>query len=507
MSINHLIESIGLPALELRRYVLAEIDEFLAASDPSAMEEEFGDVLFALACMGWAHSGQHYRLMPDSVEAKLRRRLRDYATITRRPREYADERISDMEIGVVHFALGQFGGRWHHFDPIGNGTTAELALLTDAPFGRPGNQANHCIVTFAETDGLVYDVLDSASTIAGGNTIRCKVPNFMYERAKKQLKFAEFGELLALQVLAGVDGIRLAHGAVAHFHSWEAGFLAESSEFWRRISTLKTIFSPYLTTGRFKDFFEARGGTGWTMTPEELSVAAHFEQKLAVQCMRVVLESSDDRDFFMGWVNRERLDVRSFARCRSASVSWAPLRDRQLTFVAGGRPVREKGLVELCRQFAHVRDWAVRCGLEATLSILCREQNPAKGAAYIAEMERTIDDWGLGSVVAIEHKVSLDELRRRIGEASALIVPSLYDPYCLMPTYAIDAKRPAFISRHAGIAENVRSRDFVFDPEADGALARAIGACFEGGLTFEFEARFPSYLDLYLSQEPRSAWE
>ena len=111
MSINHLMESIGLPALELRRYVLAEIDEFLAASDPSAMEEEFGDALFALACMGWAHSGQHYRLMPDSVEAKLRRRLHDYATITRRPREYADERISDMEIGVVHFALGQFGGR------------------------------------------------------------------------------------------------------------------------------------------------------------------------------------------------------------------------------------------------------------------------------------------------------------------------------------------------------------------------------------------------------------
>jgi hypothetical protein len=52
--------------------------------------------------------------------------------------------------------------------------------------------------------------------------------------------------------------MRLAPGAVARFHRWETGFLAESPEFWRaRISTLKTIFSPYLTTGRLAAFVEA----------------------------------------------------------------------------------------------------------------------------------------------------------------------------------------------------------------------------------------------------------
>ena len=79
MTINNLIESVGLSAEELRRYLVAEIDEFLAASDPAAMEEEFGDALFALACMAWAHSGQHYRLGLDAAEAKLRQRLRDHA--------------------------------------------------------------------------------------------------------------------------------------------------------------------------------------------------------------------------------------------------------------------------------------------------------------------------------------------------------------------------------------------------------------------------------------------
>jgi hypothetical protein len=76
-----------------------------------------------------------------------------------------------------------------------------------------------------------------------------------------------------------------------------------------------------------------------------------------------------------------------------------------------------------------------------------------------------------------------------------------------MPTYAIEAKRPAFVSCHAGIAENLRSRDFVFDPEADGDLVRAVRAWYENDLTFDFESRFPSYLDLYLSREVQPAWE
>ena len=507
MTINYLIESVGLSAEELRRYLVAEIDEFLAASDPTAMEEEFGDALFALACMAWAHSGHHYRLGLDAAEAKLRQRLRDHATLARRPRRYADDRIAELEIGVVHFALGQFGGQWHQFDALHNGTVAEVSLLTDAPFGRPGTLTNHCIVTFGDTDALTYDILYAAATTRSGNTIRCEIPNFMFDCAKKRLKFAEFGELLALQVLAGIDGIRLAADAVAHFHSWEAGFLAESPAFWQRISTLKTIFSPYLTVGRLKTVFDARGGTGWTMTPEELAIAAHFERKLSEVCMRVVLESSQDRDFFMGWVHRERLDVRSYARTRAASIGRAPVRDGRLAFVAGGRPVREKGFVELCRQFIQVRAWAAGRDLEATLSILCRERNRAKGAGYIAEVETAIAAGGLEGAVAIEPKVSIDELRRRIGEASALIVPSLYDPYGLMPTYAIEVDRPAFVSCHAGIAENLKSRDFVFDPEADGDLVRSVRAWYEGDLTFEFESRFPSYLDLYLSKEPRPTWE
>ena len=66
MSIEGLIESIEISPEDLKRYVLAEIDEFLAAKDPAEEEEEFGDILFALMSMAWAHSGQHYLLHPTS---------------------------------------------------------------------------------------------------------------------------------------------------------------------------------------------------------------------------------------------------------------------------------------------------------------------------------------------------------------------------------------------------------------------------------------------------------
>ena len=507
MKVARLIESIGLSAAELRAYLVSEIDEFVSADDPSLMEEEFGDVLFALMAMAWAHARKHFKLEFDAIETKLMSRLRRYGTLSRKTRYFSEERIPEMPIGVVHFAFGQFVGQWQRFDALKNGTVAEITALTDAEFGEPGRLTNHCIVTFDDVDEITYEIIYSSASQRAGNTIRCRIPDFLYKDAKRGLTFGQVSELLSLQVIAALDGLSLASGAIAHFHSWESGFLAESGEFWRRISTLKTVFSPYLTTGRLKAVVEARGGTGWTMTPQELTVAAEYERKLSESCMRVVLESSLDKKFFERWVHPERLDLRSFAVQRRASYAVAAPRDGRLTFITGGRPVREKGFVELCREFARVRHWANRRGIDASLAILCRERNPGKGADYIREIENAAAAEGLSGAVTIEPKVSLDELRQRIRESSALVVPSLYDPYCLMPNYAVEAKRPAFVSRHAGIAENIKSADFTFDPELEGDFLRVVRGWYEKPGAFDFESRFASYLGLYLSNEKRPQWE
>jgi hypothetical protein len=506
MSINRLIESIGLSADELKPYILREIDEFLRAEAPADQEEEFGDVLFALLSMAWAHTGRHYALQGGAFEPKIKQRLRSYAALTKRPLRYSHDRIAELRFGVLHFAFGNFGGPWQQFDALKNGTVAEISLLTDAPFVRPGEFTNHCIVTFDDVDCIEYDILYASSDIEGGNTVRCRVPDFMFRRAKRELAFEEFAEFLALQVLAALDELQFAPGAIAHFHSWESGFLIDSDEFRTRVNSFKTIFSPYLTTGRLRSVVEKTGGSGWTMTDDELAVASRYERKLTSTCMRVVLESARDCDFYGTWVHPERLDVRSFAQERSARFATNPSEATRLTFVAGGRPVREKGFVELCKQFALLRNWAASRDIKVSLSILCRERRADKGADYIAAMERTIEACGLKGYIEIEPKISLDQLRHRIEASTALIVPSLYDPFCLMPTYAVEVKRPAFVSCHAGVSENIKSRQFTFDPEVKGDLLRAVSAWYENRPMFEYVSCFPSYRELYLSRETPQPW-
>jgi len=507
VSVEGLIESIGMSATDLKGYVLAELDEFLAANDPVAKEEEFGDVLFALMALAWAHAGKHYPLAADAFETKIRDRVRGYAALARRPRRYLDDRIPALGIGVLHLAFGHFGGQWQQFDALQNGTVAEISLLTDAPFGQSGNLTNHCIMTFGESDAIEYEIINSSSTTQGGNTIRCTIPNFMFVRAKQQLSFAKMGELLSLQVLAAIDGLKFVPGAIAHFHSWESGILIDSEEFRSYIHPFKTIFSPYLTTSRLKPLVERSALSGWTMTPEELVVASSYEKKLCEACMRVILESARDREFFSKWVHSDRLDVRSYAQERVACFPTDHADLARLEFIAGGRPVREKGFVELCRQFASVRDWARGHGLSVSLAILCRERRRDKGAAYIQEIENTIAQHGLTEEVVVEPKISLEQLRLRIARAPALIVPSLYDPFCLMPTYSVEAKKPTFVSRNAGISENIRSREFIFDPQIEGDLLRAVTLWYERRPHFQFESCFPSYCDLYLSKESPQTWE
>jgi glycosyltransferase involved in cell wall biosynthesis len=303
-----------------------------------------------------------------------------------------------------------------------------------------------------------------------------------------------------------MDGLRFASGAIAHFHSWESGILIHCEEFRSYIRPFKTIFSPYLTTSRLKPLVEHSDLDGWTMSREELVMASSYERKLCESCMRVVLESARDRDHFSKWVHPDKLDIRCYALERSARFPTDIGNSTHLSFIAGGRPVREKGFVELCREFALVRDWAGEQGISVQLSILCRERRREKGAAYLEEVERTIAEHDLTNIVKLEPKISLEQLRTRIAQASALIVPSLYDPFCLMPTYSVELKKPALVSRHAGISENIRSRQFIFDPQVSGDLARAVAVWHADSPAFEFEACFPSYEDLYLAKESPSTW-
>jgi glycosyltransferase involved in cell wall biosynthesis len=267
---------------------------------------------------------------------------------------------------------------------------------------------------------------------------------------------------------------------------------------------LKTIFSPYLTTARLESVVSASSDDGWTLSREELATASAHERDLVSNSISVVLESAADRDYYSQWTGPQRIDVRSYAAERSAAYASDPQDDRHLRFLAGGRPVREKGFVELCRQFADVRDWAAGRGIRLELSILCRERRLDKGAAYIHDVEKVIEQFGLEEIARIEQKVPLDQLRQRMLDSTAIIVPSLYDPYGLMAAYAVEVKRPVFVSRFAGVSENFRSKSFVFDPLAEGDLLRAVSEWIDNRPLLEFHSCFPSYRGLYLTEAARS---
>lgn len=234
------------------------------------------------------------------------------------------------------------------------------------------------------------------------------------------------------------------------------------------------------------------------MTPDELAVASRYETKLISFAQRVILESNRDLEWYQGKGYPCRLDGRSFASRNTASIPTHLADEKRLLFIAGGRPVREKGFVELCREFAAVCDWASATGLEVSLSILCLERVRSKRADYVSEIERTIAEHDLGSHVLVESKLSVGMLRSRIAAASALIVPSLYDPFCLMPTYAMDVETPSFVSTYAGVSENIVSATFRFDPLKSGDLARAVDIWYRERPPFQYQACFPSYDSLYL---------
>ena len=180
----------------------------------------------------------------------------------------------------------------------------------------------------------------------------------------------KLAELLTLQVLAAIDKIQFCKHPIAHFHSWECGLLCDQTEFRKRIEDFHKIFSPYLTVTRLQSLMETVADDTWTVTQEKASIAAKYERKLCELCTRTVFESSLDAKHYSNFLKPSQIDLCSFATVRY--TSFVPeMGDRAfLKFLAGGRPVKEKGFIELCCEFALLRKWAKLEGINISLELL-----------------------------------------------------------------------------------------------------------------------------------------
>lgn len=476
MNIKSVTESVGLSAKELRKYLIHEIDEFLAAETVEDQQAEFHDIIFALKNMAYAHTSNHLEIDSSIYKNKIKNRLKEYATISKKKPVFGHNSIMKVPIGVVHLAFGNFKQPWSHFDSFKNGTEAEIVMLTDNEFGRDSQYTNHLILTFDDVDELEYTFLASSWNQNEKNTVLCRIPDFIYREAKNKNNLSSVNHLLSLQVSAAIKQISLKNDAIFHFHSWESGLAIGSKEFGKIVKGKKKFFSPYLTVARLRDFLAENNRSESTLSKKEMDLASSFERELVNFCDLSIVESENDKQFYEKFGG----DVKKYSYSEGVSqiVRANAFPSEKLEFVTGGRPVYEKGFVQLLEELPEIIKYAKEHGLDFNLKVFCRDKDRVtselKKPKYLRELEETINNLGIGEHVSILDKVSINNLRDEIRNSSGLIVPSLYDPYCLMPHYAIFENKISFVSKHTGISENIKSKDYVFDPKVKGSLLESI---------------------------------
>ncbi|MGY4884349.1 MAG: hypothetical protein ACP5NZ_02095 [Nanobdellota archaeon] len=477
MDIKKLTECIGLSAEELKPFLISEIDEFLASTDPKDQIDEFHDILFALKNIAYAHTGNHFDIDHSLYETKIENRIKQYGTISKKEPIFSHACISRIPIGVVHISFGNFKQPWSHFDPFKNGTEVEIAMLTDNEFGQDKKYTNHIIINFDAVDNLTYSFLTSSWNEYEKNTILCKIPDFIYKKAKENVNFKSVENLLSLQFFSALKNLNLTKDCIFHFHSWESALALDSKEVKDIIKGHVKIFSPYLTVSRLKDFLKKDGKSEGTLDKEELIVASKYEESLVKYCDMTIVESERDKLYYEK-IGGKKIKKYSYLDPKEHVVPANGIIDRKLNFVAGGRPVYEKGFVELVKELPGIIEYANKNGLKFNLKIFCKEYDrltrELKKSNYIKELEDTISKLNLGKYVSVLDKVSINKLREEIKGSCGLIVPSLYDPYCLMPHYSIDENKVSFVSKYTGISENIKSRDYIFDPLKKGSLLNSI---------------------------------
>lgn len=501
MNIELLIESIGLNAQELKKYLVKEVDEFLTADDAMAKKDEFNDILFALRSMSYAKTGEHYKLSENHYEKKVIHRLKTYATISKKDILFENKSIQDIPIGVVHYAFGNFKQPWSHFDPFKNGTEAEIALLTDIEYLTKNTHTNHLIITFDSVDQMEFSIIASSWKFAEGNTVLCRIPDFLFEHAKKKSALLAAEEMLASQVYACLQHVNLLPGVTHHFHSWESGVVLSLPEIVKIASSKIKLFSPYLTIARLNEVVNCDNGHLCTLNLTEIDLGIIYEKKLMKFCDEIILESNKDKDYYKTLVSENKLKIRNFTDKKAVKIS-PELPADKIVFITGGRPVYEKGFIELCKNFLPIVKWAVANSLEIELDIYCREYKRSnkqpKRVEYIKALEDTCKKLKIDKYVNIYDKVSIGELKKKINAATAMIVPSLYDPFCLMPLYAMEVNKIAFVSKYTGISENIESEEYIYDPLEPDNLLKKLKIWYQHKPGFSYSSQHNFYEDIYL---------
>lgn len=141
--------------------------------------------------------------------------------------------------------------------------------------------------------------------------------------------------------------------------------------------------------------------------------------------------------------------------------------DRVPLVVAWGRVQYEKGFQVLARAMRELRHSApgIRCVI-------------AGRGTYLPELQSLLDVEGVSDIVHLAGFVSDDDLRALLGNASCVVIPSLYEPFGIVALEGMAAGAPTIVARTGGLAEIVEGTGagVLFEPGDPHDLARAIAS-------------------------------
>jgi glycosyltransferase involved in cell wall biosynthesis len=473
--LEHFALSFGLTEQAAFELLDQEVAEIRKAEGEEALISELHDAYYALYNLAVVKLGRAVRFDHKVLADKVKSRLRQFGTIAKKEPHLSESAVSTISFHVIHFAFGTFRLPWQRFDPFKNGTEAEIADCTDK------HKGNHLIVTFDATDQLTATFLCSSFSRDEGNTVLLRIPDWLFNHARERRAYDSLAPYLAAQVQAGLDQIRIADSPIFHFHSWESGFLVADVDFPK---TGYWIFSPYLTVGRLLELIRARGSGHWTLPLPSAEFAANWEAKLCRACDDVLVESTLDWEFYSRGFGQEKVRKVNFLRTPDVHIS-KTIDGEEIHLVAGGRAVSEKGFDLLIQHFHKLQKDARFAGRKLKLTIFCREKSRKTGKIKYPDHLALLEELRNGNPdIEIRDKVSEGELREFIRRSHLLIVPSVFDPFCLMPQYAWEASSLCLISRHAGISELIEDERFVFEPEDYEDFAKKLQALMDRPIDF-----------------------
>ena len=67
-----------------------------------------------------------------------------------------------------------------------------------------------------------------------------------------------------------------------------------------------------------------------------------------------------------------------------------------------------------------------------------------------------------------------------------------------MPFYAMDVDKVSFVSKYTGIAENIGSQEYIYDPLQPDDLLNKLKSWYQKQPDFKYSTQYEFYKDIYL---------